>query len=177
MSLMGTVSAALVLAVSLAACDSATDSTSSVVDSTPGEAQCTAQLVTSQTGSGSSCSGGSKHLWPIGMAAKDCHGWVAVDNDGKEHLNSANQIQCNPDGSVSFVQFANSLDCTEIVGAGVAKSFKVGTCEQDIPPTLYTTGIDTACCTDPAAAGCVTGSPSALDGKATIYLNGKKCAP
>ena len=126
MSQMGTVSAALVSAVSLAACESATDSTSSVVDS--------------QTGSGSSCSGGSKHLWPIGMAA-------------------------------------NSLDCTEIVGAGVAKSFQVGTCEQDIPPTLYTTGIDTTCCTDPAAAGCVTGSLSALDGKATIYPNGKKCAP
>jgi hypothetical protein len=114
-------------------------------------------------------------IGPVGPSAAKEAG--RAESDSREHLNSANQIQCNPDGSVSFVQFANSLDCREIVGAGVAKSFQVGTCEQDIPPTLYTTGIDTTCCTDPAAAGCVTGSPSALDGKATIYPNGKKCAP
>ena len=140
-----------------------------------GAEPCAAMLVSSQTGSSSTCDGGSVHVWPIGLAPTDCHGWRAVDTSGGEHDNSANQIRCNADGSVSFVQYAGSIDCTEVVGPGVAKTFRVGDCEQDIPPSLYTTGRDVTCCTDPGAPGCVTGTPSALNGQATIYLNGASC--
>jgi len=100
-----------------------------------------------------------------------------VDGNGKSHDNSANAIQCNADGSVSFVQFADSLDCKEVVGPGVPKTFKVGVCEQDNPPSLYTTGVDTTCCTNPDAPECTQGVPSASGGKATIYLNGEVCTP
>lgn len=146
-----------------------------VARSSDAGAPCIAMLATSQTGSSSTCEGGSVHAWPIGLAPTDCHGWRSIDTSGDLHDNSANQIQCNTDGSVSFVQFANSLDCTEIVGPGVPKTFRVGDCEQDIPPTLHTTGVNTSCCTNPTSADCVTGVPSARNGQATIYLNGVVC--
>jgi hypothetical protein len=141
-----------------------------------GTAQCGAMLVKSQTGPGSDCDGGSIHAWPIGLEPTDCHGWRSVDSEGEEHNNSANQIRCNADGSVSFVQFAGSIDCSASVRPGVAKTFRPGVCEQDTPPSLYTKGFDTTCCTDPSAPGCVTGTPSARDGKASIYLNGELCS-
>ncbi len=142
-----------------------------------GSSACSGPLATSRTGNSSACAGGNTHEWPVGLKATDCHGWRDVDANGKEHDNSANALMCNADGSVSFVQFADSLDCKEVVGAGVPKTFKIGVCEQDLPPTLYTTGIDTTCCTTPDAPECKHGIPSANSGTATIYLNGAVCTP
>jgi hypothetical protein len=87
-------------------------------------------VVSLQTGSSSSCSGGNTHVWPL-LPEGQCHGWSAVDTSGKEHKNSANNIQCNPDKSFSFMQFAGSLDCT---GNGHLKTFYAGQCKQ--VPTL-----------------------------------------
>jgi hypothetical protein len=106
------------------------------------------------------------------MAPEDCHGWVGVDNMGQEHANSANTIGCNADGTFTFRQFAGNLDCS---GGGVEKVFTMGVCEQDIPPVLYTLGLNLACCLDLSSPDCVTGVPSVAVPGGLVYLNGVAC--
>ena len=88
---------------------------------------CTAvKVVSLQTGSSSSCSGGNTHVWPL-LSHDECHGWSYVDASGAVHMTSANKIRCNSIDSFSFVQFAGSLDCS---GAGRMKTFYSGRCTQ-----------------------------------------------
>ena len=78
----------------------------------PSTPTCSAPLVTIQTGGDTSCKGGNTHTWPVGIPATDCHGWQSPDTVGREHNNSASNIQCNGDGTFSFVQYAGNLDCS-----------------------------------------------------------------
>ena len=138
---------------------------------------CVFPLVKLQTGQDSECSGGNIHAWPVGMESDDCHGWVSYDNNGRLHENSAKNITCNPDGSFSFTQYAGSLTC-EGGSGGVTKTYTLNSCEQDIPPTLYTRAIDLICCTAPDSPECQVGVPSVSvqEASSTIYLNGRECA-
>ncbi len=140
--------------------------------SAPPASPCSYPLVELRTGQDTSCAGGNSHLWPIGMAAADCHGWSAVDPTGKAHENSANAIGCNADGSFSFTQFAGNLDCQ---GTGVVKTFVAGACEQDTPPVLYTQAVNLACCSDPSSSDCVTGLPAVSVPGGQVFLNGEPC--
>jgi hypothetical protein len=138
-------------------------------------AGCAYPLVRLVTGSDPACGGGLAHTWPIGMAASDCHGWASLDPTGAEHLNSANNIRCNADGSFSFDQFADTLTCQ---GTATTKVYALDTCERDIPPTLYTMAVDLTCCLDPTSADCKVGVPSAGQaGTTTIYKNNVACTP
>jgi len=101
-----------------------------------------------------------------------CHGWRSVDTTGRQHDNSASQITCNPDGSFSFTQYAGNLGCS---GSGVTKTYRLNVCEQDTPPTLYTTAVDLTCCANPSSAACVRATPSVSVAGATIYLDGAAC--
>lgn len=133
---------------------------------------CTFPLVTIQTGSDSSCKGGSTHSYPVGMPTSGCHGWRAIDTTGREHDNSANDIRCNGDGTFSLVQFAGNLTCS---GTGVRKIFRPNTCDQDIPPTLYSLPVDLTCCTAPGSSGCKSGIPNVGVPGASIFLNNQLC--
>ena len=84
------------------------------------------KVVSLQTGNSGSCSGGNLHIWPL-LPEDHCHGWSAVDNSGVVHKNSANGIRCITGESFSFVQFANSLNCS---GTGYTKTFYAGKCIQ-----------------------------------------------
>jgi hypothetical protein len=106
------------------------------------------------------------------LASSDCHAWAAADTSGDAHNNSAADIQCNPDGSFSFTQYAGNLDCS---GTGVTKTFFPDVCEQDIPPTLYTMAIDLSCCDDPQGADCLVDIPSVTVPGGQVYLNGDLC--
>jgi hypothetical protein len=106
------------------------------------------------------------------MAETDCHGWGAEDTSGSTHNNSANTIQCNADGSFSFTQYAGNLDCS---GTGTRKTFFQDVCEQDIPPNLYTLGINLSCCTDPTGPDCEVGNPSVTVPGGQVFLNGEAC--
>ncbi|MFT7580729.1 MAG: hypothetical protein ACI9MR_002402 [Myxococcota bacterium] len=141
---------------------------------TGGANPCAFPLITLQTSSDDTCSGGNRHMWPVGMAATDCHGWTALDNTGGLHENSAADIKCNPDGSFSLTQYAGNLDCS---GTGVTKTYALNSCEEDNPPPLHTMAIDLTCCTDPTSASCNTGVPSATQADTEIYLNNVKCSP
>ena len=160
------------LAASLAACSSDDTAAGTETGNTVAATKCTFGLVTLQTSQDTSCGGGNTHKWPIGMAATDCHGWRSLDNNGKQHDNSANTIQCNSDGSFSFLQYAGNLTCG---GTGVLKTYPLNKCEQDTPPNLYTKAVDLTCCSDPQAAGCAQGVPSASVSGTTIFLNGDLC--
>ena len=103
------------------------DSSSSVGIGSAQIGSCSAKLVQLQTGPSSTCSGGNTHFWPVDYAPNDCHGWKATDPSGREHLNSANQMTCNIDGSFSFVQYPGNLNCQ---GGGTYKSFSPGICQQ-----------------------------------------------
>jgi hypothetical protein len=138
----------------------------------PTASGCVAPLVRLRTGPDTACSGGNEHMWPTGLAAADCHGWRSVDTTGRQHDNSASQITCNPDGSFSFTQYAGNLTCA---GSGVTKTYRLNVCEQDTPPTLYTTAVDLTCCASPSSAACVRATPSVSVAGATIYLNGAPC--
>jgi len=146
-----------------------TDTTSESDDSA-----CAYPLVKLVTVPDSSCAGDKAHWWPVGMAASDCHGWAAVDTQGKEHLNSAKNIRCNEDGSFSFDQYAGNLTCA---GTGKTKSYTLNACEQDTPPTLYTMAVDLTCCSDPTSTACKVGLPTVDREGATVYLNNVKCTP
>jgi len=106
------------------------------------------------------------------MRAEDCRGWSGEDNRGNVHENSADTIQCNGDGSFSFTQYAGNLDCS---GTGVTKTYTLESCEQDIPPILYTVALDLTCCSDPDSPACVTGVPSVSVPGAEVSLNGAIC--
>ena len=133
---------------------------------------CVFPLVALQTGKDSTCSGGNIHLWPIGMAPTDCHGWSAVAPNGEAHENSANGIGCKPDGSFTFTQYAGNLVCS---GTGTVKTYVAGVCQQDIPPTLYTRAINLTCCTEPEHPDCVEGLPSVTVPGGQVWLNGQSC--
>ena len=138
----------------------------------PSTPTCSAPLVTIQTGGDTSCKGGNTHTWPVGIPATDCHGWQSPDTVGREHNNSASNIQCNGDGTFSFVQYAGNLDCS---GTGTLKTFRPDTCSQDIPPTLYSLPVDLTCCSAPGSAACKRGLPSTSVPGSKIYLNNKLC--
>ena len=137
---------------------------------------CAYPLVQLQTGSDSECTGGNIHEWPVGMGDEDCHGWSSYDTSGKLHENSANNIRCNADGTFTFTQFAGTLTC-EGGREGVVKTYALNSCEQDIPPTLFTKAIDLTCCINPDSPECTTGIPSVSVSSAPsdIYLNGELC--
>jgi hypothetical protein len=136
---------------------------------------CHAPLVRLQTGPDPTCAGeGNEHEWPVGMDSEDCHGWSATDPQGEEHLNSANDIRCEADGSFSFTQFAGTLDCS---GTGVTKKYRLNICEQDTPPVLYTQAVDLTCCESPSSPECVTGAPTITVPGGMTYLNSASCKP
>lgn len=149
---------------------------------------CTTELILVNMGSSTTCSGNSFHAMPVGFGV-ECYGWRATDNNGKLHDNSANNFICNEDGSFSFTQYGNSLDCTQQLGPRgqllepVTKTVHLGVCEQDIPPTIYLKGSDFSCCRDPMSESCrnevtyntpySSGNPSLSD--ESYYRNGKLC--
>ena len=133
---------------------------------------CSFPLVTIQTGSDSSCKGGSIHFYPVGMPTAGCHGWRANDTTGRQHDNSASNIRCNGDGTFSFDQYAGNLTCS---GTGVRKIFTPNSCQQDIPPSLFSVPVDLTCCTAPGSAGCKSGVPSVGVAGASIFLNNQLC--
>lgn len=133
---------------------------------------CSAPLVTIQTGTDASCGGGNTHMWPLGLPSGSCHAWQSDDTSGRQHNNSASNIQCNGDGTFSFVQFAGNLECR---GTGVLKTYKPNTCARDIPPTLFSIPTDLACCSAPESAACKKGLPSTSVPGSKIYLNNELC--
>lgn len=133
---------------------------------------CESALVRLQTGPDPNCGGGNEHFWPVDLEESDCHGWTAQDNSGQLHENSASAIQCNEDGTFSFTQYAGSLDCS---GTGVTKTYTANTCEQDIPPSLYTLPGDLICCSSPGSPDCLIGVPSVSVPGGVVYLNGEVC--
>ena len=153
----------------------ATEETGALADAADPEETnpCAFPLVKLRTGPDESCSGGNEHHWPVGMAPEDCHGWSATAG-GREHLNSANTIQCNEDGTFEFTQFAGNLDCS---GTGVRKVYSLDECQQDIPPRLYTLAFDLACCAAPDSPECQVGAPLVTVPGGTVFLNGESCAP
>ncbi|MBT6436038.1 MAG: hypothetical protein HOK97_01960 [Deltaproteobacteria bacterium] len=155
--------------------DDSTDGTSEeTIDDTSADNPCAFPLVRLQTGQSETCDGGNEHHWPIGMDESDCHGWQGMDNSGGIHNNSANTIRCNDDGTFEFTQFGGNLNCE---GNGTRKVYSLNTCEQDIPPMLYTVAIDLTCCSNPDSPDCRVGIPSAGPVGAEISLNGVVCEP
>lgn len=145
-------------------------------ESTPSDAAaasaCAFKSVKTRTGSGSHCTTSNFHVWPIGMAATDCHGWAAVDSSGKQQHNSANAIGCKPDGSFTFTQFTGNLNCS---GSGTVKNYAPNACVQDVSTGLDTMAYDLTCCNNPSAAWCTTAVPSVSQPYSMVYLNGKAC--
>jgi hypothetical protein len=133
---------------------------------------CSYPLVELRTGKDTECQGGNSHQWPIGMDAEDCHGWSASDTSGGQHKNSAKDIRCNEDGSFQFTQYAGNITCQ---GNGVTKVFVQDECEQDIPPVLYTFGLNLACCSSLDHPDCKTGIPTVSIPNGSITLNGEAC--
>lgn len=152
--------------------DTADDTTGNTTEDGNPDNPCAYPLVKLQTGQSQTCDGGNEHHWPIGMDESDCHGWQGMDNSGGVHNNSANTIRCNEDGTFEFTQYAGNLNCE---GSGVRKVYSLNTCEQDIPPMLYTVAIDLTCCSEPESPQCATGVPSAGPVGAEISLNGVVC--
>lgn len=112
-----------------------------------GNEDCNSRLVSTQSGPDTTCKDSpSLHYWPLGPTS-DCHGWQATDPFGKLHDNSANNIRCSVDGkSLLYTQFAASLDCTNVVAAGVEKKFTLDECHQGIPARLWDRARDLSCC-------------------------------
>ena len=130
-----------------------------------------ARLIKAQGGRDSTCGGGTNHYWPVDYGTDACHAWEGSGTDGRLHTNSAKNMRCE-DGKFKFTQYAGNLVCG---GSGVDKV--IGTdCEQDIPPTIYTIGVDLSCCIDPDGAACqaLVGQPSAREGS-SIFLDGEEC--
>ena len=152
---------------------STTASTTTPPTTTQSPSPCLAPVVTLRTGPDDTCpDGGNEHRWPVHLDAADCHGWTGTDNQGSIHENSANEITCHPDGSFSFKQYAGNVDCE---GTGVLKTYTLNTCEQDIPPSLYTMAIDLSCCEDPDSAACDWDIPSVSIPGGSVLLNGEAC--
>ena len=138
----------------------------------PTAATCIAPLVAIQSGTDSTCKGGETHMWPLELPSSSCHAWQPDDTSGRQHNNSASNIQCNGDGTFSFVQFAGNLECG---GTGVLKTYRPNTCARDIPPTLFAIPTDLACCSAPGSAACKRGLPSTSVPGSKVYLNGQLC--
>ena len=76
------------------------------------------KLVKTVSGRSTTCDGFADeghpfHLWPVGVPADYCHGWSGISSrDGKEHVNSANNLRCSADGTkLLYTQHAGSIDC------------------------------------------------------------------
>lgn len=109
------------------------------------------------------------HYWPTNYSADQCHGWEARDWAWRRHKNSANNMRCTGNGTFSFVQYPETLDCS---GEGTVKTISMQ-CKQDIPPVLHTKGIDLNCCDHPEA--CIVDNPEVSVQGSYIYLNGEPC--
>ena len=131
---------------------------------------CAAKLVAVQTGPSTTCDGGNTHWWPLDSTS--CHGWEAVAPNGEIHQNSATNMMCIDETTIVFVQYPGTLKCE---GTGTQKTITFETCEQDIPPVLYSKGIDFECCKDPDGASCKTADPSVSVEGSTIYKDGELC--
>ena len=132
------------------------------------------RLVKTQTGFEATCGDGGGviyHYWPIDYSPGACHAWQGTGSDGRLHSNSAKNMRCE-EGKFKFTQYAGNLVCS---GNGVDKAAG-NECEQDIPPSLYTIGVDLSCCIDPSGDACqaLTGQPSARAGS-SIFLDGEEC--
>lgn len=149
------------------------------------------KLVKTVSGRSSTCDGFADqagqpfHLWPVGVPADYCHGWSGISSrDGKEHVNSANNLRCSADGTkLLYTQHAGSIDCNSALNPnGVEKEFVLGECHQGIPAALYDMGVNLDCCSDPFGKSCMsdfTGTPMVPENEGVtdvaIWLNGKKC--
>eukprot|EP00961_Rhodomonas_salina_P270758 3658659-Rhodomonas_salina.2 len=132
-------------------------------------ASCKSPLIVAQTGPDAACNGGNMHYWPTNYSADQCHGWEARDWAWRRHKNSANNMRCTGNGTFSFVQYPETLDCS---GEGTVKTISMQ-CKQDIPPVLHTKGIDLNCCDHPEA--CIVDNPEVSVQGSYIYLNGEPC--
>ena len=142
------------------------DSTTPTIED--GIADCSGPVVILQTGHSTTCDGGNLHAFPVGGSLTDCHAWGA-NGGGRAHYNSASAMQCNGDGSFSYTQYAGNLYCQ---GNGVVKTVYFDRCEQDFPPSLWTTGNDLSWCT--SGTGPI-GNPSVSVPGGQIFLNGQVC--
>lgn len=61
---------------------------------------------------------------------------------------------------------------------GTTKTYALNSCEQDIPPTLYTKATNLTCCTNPDSPEYQLGVPSVTvaESSSVIYLNGQDCS-
>ena len=80
-------------------------------------------------------------------------------------------MKCNSDGSFTFTQYAGNTSCQ---GSGVVKTAHLNQCEQDIPPTIYTKGVDLECCLNPDSEACndTMGFPRVTVPNSVITMNG-----
>jgi hypothetical protein len=146
---------------------------SSVFHFTDALANCKSRHAIVQIGTDTLCGSGFDVYYPIhDMDPSECRGLISGDG---AHVNSINNYTCNPDGSYSMTQYAGNIDCS---GTGTRKTFYMGQCGQDIPPTLYSTGLDFSCCADPDSPQCQStyGNPPTVQSGAVFYLNGEECA-
>lgn len=83
-------------------------------------------------------------------------------------------MKCNSDGSFTFTQYAGNTRCE---GSGVVKTAYLNQCEQDIPPTIYTKGVDLECCLNPDSEACndSMGYPRVTVPNSVITMNGQAC--
>ena len=128
---------------------------------------CTTKLVGVQTGTSTTCNGDITHYYPLDSSI--CHGWASSDSS---HLNSSKNMRCIDATTFEFDQYAGNLNCE---GRSVTKQVKLDECEQDIPPVVYTKGIDLECCKDPDGPSCTTGVASTNVDGSLIYANGDLC--
>ncbi len=90
----------------------------------------------------SDCSGEPVALNSFSIeAAADCYCWP-----GHSGENSADTFSCNDgDGSFTYTQYG-SLECGAGDNSPTEKTVYTTSCEQDIPPTLYTMILDYSPC-------------------------------
>ena len=135
-------------------------------------------VVSSQSGTSSTCPlSPNLHWWPLGDVTY-CHGWAGTDATGKTHLNSAKNIRCGS-GGTSFVydQYAGNLDCS---GTAESKTYSK-TCTVGVPSTIYDLAVNLECCGAKGfdTAGCTKGVPVVISTSTTnnlSYKNKIQCA-
>jgi hypothetical protein len=134
---------------------------------------CSYPLVTLGTGRDETCEdSANEQLWPVGLAADACLGWLVSTPSGDTGERSASNIQCQADGSFSFTVHPDTLLCDS--DKSETMSYSEGVCEQE-SAILFGVAIDLDCCRDPVGPRCAVGVPS-IATKSDTYLNGKMCA-
>jgi len=99
---------------------------------------CSGVTATTWSGASTTCDGAkSTHWWPVdpnpAVTNAKCHGWSAIDDNGKMHDNSATNIRFSSDcTTLLYDQYAGSIDCDASIRPAVAKSFTKGECHQGI---------------------------------------------